>query len=176
MSDEKKNDEDVLDLGIGKLKLGGIFDGIGKLVELASKLEEAGGEIKKEGELDLSKLKEGMKGVYGFTVKSALGDKPVVETFGNIKKTPKGPTVEEEREPLTDLFDEKDEVHVIAEIPGVLESDITVELKDDILVISASTEKRKYHKELLIPSKVNKESISTSYNNGVLEIKINKSK
>ena len=99
-----------IDFGIGKLSLGGLLKGIENLVDLAAKLKEAGGEIKKEGEIDLSRLKEGMKGVYGFSIKTAVGGKPVVETFGNIKKTPEGPVVEEEREPLIDVFDEGDEI------------------------------------------------------------------
>ena len=104
---EKKEDEDLdIDFGIGKLSLGGLFKGIEKLVDLAADLKDAGGEIKKEGEIDLSHLKEGMKGVFGFSIKTAVGGKPIVEPFGNIKKTPKGPTVEEEREPMTDVFDE----------------------------------------------------------------------
>ena len=103
---KKKEDEDLdIDFGIGKLSLGGLFKGIEKLVDLAGELKEAGGEVKKEGEIDLSHLKKGMKGVFGFSVKSAVGGKPVVESFGNVKKTPEGPKVEEEREPITDVFE-----------------------------------------------------------------------
>ncbi len=167
---KKEKDEDLdIDLGIGKLSLGGLFKGIGKLVDFAAKIEEAGGEIKKEGELDLSHLKEGMKGVFGFSVKTAGGGKPVVERFGNIRETPQGPTVEEVREPLTDVFDEKDEVRVYAEMPGVDEEDIVVDLKEDILDISAVSGDRKYHKEVLLPAKVKHETLKTSYRNGVFE-------
>ena len=107
---KKKKEEGIgFDFGIG-----GLFKGIEKLIDLAADLKDAGGEIKKEGEIDLSHLKEGMKGVFGFSIKTAVGGKPIVEPFGNIKKTPKGPTVEEEREPMTDLFDEKEEVLILA--------------------------------------------------------------
>ena len=74
-------------------------------------------------------LKKGMKGVFGFSIKTAGGGKPIVEPFGNIKKTPKGPTVEEEREPITDVFDEKDEIRVYAEMPGVNQEDIKLDIK-----------------------------------------------
>lgn len=172
----KKEEKEGLDIdfGIGKLSLGGLFKGIEKLIDLAAELREAGGEIKKEGEIDLSHLKGGMKGVYGFSIKTAVGGKPVVETFGNIKKTSEGPVVEEEREPLTDVFDEKSEIVIIAEIPGVHEEGITLDLKGDILEISAAGKNRQYRKEVLLPVQVKKETLSYIYKNGILEIKIKK--
>jgi len=103
-----------------------------------------------------------------------MGGKPVVEPFGNIKKTPKGPKVDEEREPITDVFDEKEEIKVYAEMPGVSKEDIKLDLKEDILDISASSGDRKYHKEVLLPAKLKTENMTSSYTNGMLEIKIKK--
>lgn len=185
---EEKKQDVHLDFGLGKLSLGGLFDGIEKLIDLAGEVKEAGGEIRKEGEIDLSHLsttkqggsadlfggKEGMKGVFGFSVKTAVGGKPVVERFGNIKKTPKGPVVEEIREPMTDVFDEKEGMKVYAEMPGVNREDIKLDLKEDILDISAQTGEKKYHKEVLLPAKVKKETLESSYRNGILEVKIKK--
>jgi len=158
----------------GDFGIGGLFKGIEKLVDLAAKLKESGGEIKEEGEIDLSHLKEGMKGVFGFSVKTAVGGKPIIEPFGNIRKTPKGPTVEEVREPMTDVFDEKEEIRVYAEMPGVNEGDIKLDLKGDILDISAQSGDRKYHKEVLLPAKVKVETLTSTYKNGILEVKIKK--
>ncbi len=178
--DKNKKDEENeglnIDFGIGKLSLGlgGLLDGIGNLVDLAAKLKEAGGEVNKEGEIDLSHLKKGMKGVFGVSVKTAVGGKPIVESFGNVKKTPQGPKVEEEREPITDVFDEEQEIRVYAEMPGVNQEDIKLDLKEDILELSAQTGDRKYCKEILLPAKVNAESMTSSYNNGILEVRIKK--
>ena len=163
---KKAKKEEGLDFDFG---IGGLFKGIEKLVDLAANLKEAGGEIKKEGEIDLSHLKEGMKGVFGFSIKTAVGGKPIVEPFGNIKKTPKGPKVEEEREPITDVFDEKDEIRVYAEMPGVSQEDIKLDLKEDILDISVQSGDRKYHKEILLPVKVKAENLTSFYKNGILE-------
>ncbi len=171
MAKEKKKKEEEIGFDFG---IGGLFKGIEKLVDLAAKLKESGGEIKQEGEIDLSHLKEGMKGVFGFSIKTAVGGKPIVEPFGNIKKTPKGPKVEEEREPITDVFDEKDEIRVYAEMPGVNQEDIKLDLKEDILDISVQSGDRKYHKEVLLPVKALAENLSSSYKNGILEIKIKK--
>ncbi len=176
MAKKKKEENENLDIdfGLGKLSLGGLFKGIEKLVDLAEELKESGGEIKKEGEIDLSHLKEGMKGVFGFSIKTAVGGKPVVESFGNIKKTPQGPTVEEEREPITDVFDEKEEIRVYVEMPGVNEGDIKLDLKGDILDISAKSGDKKYHKEVLLTKKVKPETLTSNYKNGVLDIRLKK--
>jgi HSP20 family protein len=169
-----KDEGPDIDFGIGKLSLGGLFKGIENLVDLAAQLKEAGGQINKEGEIDLSNIREGMKGVFGVSVKRAVGGKAVVESFGNVRKTPEGPIVEEEREPITDVFDEDAEIRIYAEMPGVSREDIRLDVKEDILDISAQTAERKYHKEILLPSKVNAETMTSSYHNGILEIRVKK--
>ncbi|MEI7706749.1 MAG: Hsp20/alpha crystallin family protein [Chlorobium sp.] len=155
------------------LGLGGLFKGIEKLVDLAGKLEQSG-TVNREGEINLDHLKQGMKGVYGFTIKSAIGGTPKVETFGNIVKTPQGPKVNEEREPITDIFDESDEVVIIAEMPGIEETDIVIDLHDDILEISTKNAKKSYRKELLLPIKAVDNTCQQKYTNGILEIRIKK--
>jgi len=170
----EENKELNIDFGVGRLSLGGIFKGIENLIDLAAKLKEAGGQINRESEVDLSHLKEGMKGVFGFSVRTAVGGEPVVESFGNFKKTPEGPVVEQVREPLTDVFDEQKEIRIYAEMPGVRGQDIKLEIKEDILDIAAQTGDRKYRKEILLPAKVKAETMTSSYNNGILEIKVKK--
>jgi HSP20 family protein len=174
--EKKKTGKEKLDVDFGMetLGLGGIFKGIEKLMDLAAELKDKGGEIHKKGEIDLSHLNKGMKGVFGFSIKTAVGGKPVVESFGNIRKTPQGPKVEEEREPITDIFDEKNEIAVMAEMPGIGEENISLDLKGDILEIKATNSNRSYYKEILLPSKVRPETLTSSYKNGVLEVRIQK--
>lgn len=170
---EKKEGIEI-DFGVGKLSLGGIFKGFGHLIDIASKLAEEGkGEIRKTGEIKVRGLGRQAKGVYGFTIRTLEG-KPIIETFGNVKETDRGPVVEEVREPIVDIFDEEDRILVIAEIPGVEEKDVRLDLKGDILEIAAETSDRKYHKEVLLPSKVKPESLSSSYKSGVLEVSLQK--
>ena len=171
--DTKQNKD--LDFGFN---LGGIFEGIEKLIDLAAEVKKQGGEINKEGNInfDLGNIKKGATGVYGFSIKTAASGEPVVESFGNIRNTPKGPTVEEEREPITDVFDEKDDIKIYVEMPGVSKEDIKLDLKEDLLDISAKNNKRNYRKELLLASKVNSQTLEWDYKNGILEIKIEKNK
>ena len=171
--DDKENNDKKQSANFDLFGLGGIFKGIEKLVDLAVKLDEKG-EMSKEGELKFDHIKKGMKGVYGFTINTAGGGTPKVETFGNIKKTPEGPKVDEEREPITDIFDEKSEIVVIAEMPGIEDSDIKIDLKEDILEISALGKSRTYRKELLLPVKAVKQNLSYKFTNGILEIRIKK--
>jgi len=166
---KEKKDEATFEL----FGLGGLFKGIEKLVDLAGKLEEKGG-VSKEGEINFDHIKKGMKGVYGFTINTAVGGSPKVETFGNIRKTPEGPKVDEEREPITDVFDEKDEIVILAEMPGIEDSDIKLDLKDDIIEISAVGKNRTYRKELLLPVKVVAKNMGHKFTNGILEIRIKK--
>ena len=155
--------------------LGGLFKGLGNLIELAGKLAEEGEELKKQKEFVFKTPsgKEG-RGVFGFSVRTLAGGEPVVSTFGNIKRTPKGPVVEEVREPLVDVFDEKGCIRLIAELPGVNQEEISVEVRGDILNLKAEGKERKYAKEILLPAKVKAESLHQSFHNGVLEITLQK--
>lgn len=161
------------DFGLGGF-FGGLFKGIEKLVDLAEKAEKAGGELKREGEWRGGAKERPARAVYGFTIRTGLGKAGSrIQTFGNIKKTKQGPRVMETREPLVDVFDEEGEITIIAELPGVLETDIKLDLKGDILNLETSGEK-KYAKEILLPVKVDFGSRKMNFKNGILEVKFKK--
>lgn len=161
--------------GGGGFGLGDLFRGIGDLVELLKEMEAEGKtEVSRTGELRGKGRLKDLKGVYGFSVKVGLGGEPTVETFGNIRKSEAGPVVEEVREPLVDVFDEKEVIRVIAELPGVEANDIKVELEGDILTLAAEGKDRKYTKEILLPAKGKREALKTSYRNGILEVTVPK--
>ena len=171
MSDKEKKGVD-LDFGLGKIGLGGIFEGVGNLIDLASKLSEQTEEIKKTGEI--KGLGGKVRGVYGFSVRTLAGKKPVVETFGNIRRTKEGPVIEEVREPIIDVFEEKNFVRVIAELAGVSREDVKIKINEDILNLSAEKEERKYAKEILLPFSVKPDPVEFSFKNGILELKLGK--
>jgi len=173
MAQKKEEKEFEVDFGVGKIRFGGLFKGIGNLIDLASKLGEEAEEIKKVGEI--KGLPKPAKGVYGFSIRTMVGGKPIIDTFGNLKETPKGPVVEEVREPMVDVFDEKDHILVIAELPGVSEEEIKIDVEGDILKLTASSKDRKYAKEVLLPAKVKREGMKCVYRNGVLEVTLPKS-
>jgi len=182
ISKQEGTNMDKKNAGVGAdFGLGGLFKGLGDLIEAASKLAEKGEGISKSGEIDfsgLNKIKglQDLKGVYGIKVGTMADGRPSVQPFGNIKKTakksPKGPVVEEVREPIIDIFDESEEISVVAEMPGIDEKDVQIEIKGDILNITAEGKTRKYQKEVLLSREATVENMTWSYKNGILEIKI----
>jgi HSP20 family protein len=171
--EKNKPEEDVeIDFGAGKIGFGGIFKGLGNLIDLAAKMNEEG--VSKTGEI--KGLPKDVKGVYGFKISTMGGGKPIIETFGNVKDTAGGPVVEEVREPIVDVFDEKDQILVIVELPGVTREKIKVDINGDILNLSTSDKERRYAKEILLPHKVNADTVKTSYKNGILKITLEKLK
>jgi HSP20 family protein len=174
---KKKEEEEGINIDFG---FGGLFKGLGNLIDTATKLAEKGEELSKTGEIKFSGLDKikglkDLKGVYGVRVRTMADGSPSIQPFGNIKKTPKGPVVEEVREPIVDVFDESEGTHIVAEMPGVQEKDINLEIKGDIVNISAEGENRKYQKEVLLSQQAKPEDMTWTYKNGILEIKIAKS-
>jgi HSP20 family protein len=157
---------------------GGIFKGLADLVGKLGELAEKGEELKKAGELHATH--KDIKGVYGFSVKMGLGDqgdqKIKVEPFGNVRRdATSGETVVQEiREPVADVFEEKGYTLVVAEIPGISAKDVRLEVKDDLLTIHAERGEKKYRKEILLPRSYPRDRMKISCNNGILEIKCGK--
>lgn len=177
MTDERKKRETRIpegDISID-LGLGGLFKGLGNFIDLLSEMVEEGeSEITRQGEFKVKGL-EKARGVYGFTVRTGLGGIPRVEPFGNIRETERGPIVTETREPLADIFDEGELILVVVELPGVAEEELEVDIQDDVLSLSTKGEK-KYVKEMLLPHLVDPATVTTSYKNGILELRVNKAK
>jgi HSP20 family protein len=177
--EEKMTTKRTKDTGQGKgirfeTGLGGLFKGLGDMVEKLAELAEKGEALKKEGEFAGTLEGKELKGVYGFSVKVGLGGEGLkVEPFGNLhKNTATGEAVVSEvREPMVDIFEEKDHVLVVAEMPGIGEKDLHLDLKDDLLILSAEKGNKQYRKEVLLPGTFHRDAMTVSCNNGVVEIK-----
>ena len=159
----------------GVMGLSGFFGGLGAVLEKLGELAEEGGELHKTGEIHGKDDK--LRGVFGFNIKVGLGDEGIkIEPFGNVRKDKETgrPVVHEVREPMVDVFDEQDHVLLVAEMPGVSEGDVRIELKDDILTISAAKGDKKYRKEVLLPQAFAAAQMSHTCRNGVLEVKLTK--
>jgi HSP20 family molecular chaperone IbpA len=79
----------------------------------------------------------------------------------------------QKRQFLADVFDEKNEVVVIVDLPGVQEEDIKVNIEKKMVIISFKDSKTKKHvEEIFLPSQVNQYKFSKQFKNQILTIRI----
>lgn len=155
----------------------GILRGLGDLVEKLGGLAEKGEQLKRSGVFDIDTGgNKDAKAVYGFSMKMGLdgNQEPRIEPFGNVHRDEKtGETiVHEMSEPLIDVIEESDHILIVAEMPGVADEDIHLDINGDILVLHAEKGGKKYHKEVVLPRSFESTSIERSCHNGILEVKL----
>lgn len=109
--------------------------------------------------------------VYGFSMRVGPDGKIIVDEFGNKGKEGE---ISDEREPVTDIINDKKEVVVICELPGVNKEDIRLKVNEGSMNIKVDTAERKYNKTLKLPAKVDPKSTTANYKNGVLEVRLKK--
>lgn len=171
MKDDKKDDDESIVEGV----VDDVLPGMGKIVkrlrksspELNRKIKEKDVEIKKrleEGYSPEPKIK------YGIRVRTLA---PERKDTGYRPKKPEKPE-KKIIEPVVDLFDEGKTIRVIAEMPGIDEEKIALDLQGSTLVISALDKRRTYQKEVLLPCEAKLEK--QRFQNGVLELTLEKTK
>ncbi|MFP4185925.1 MAG: archaeal heat shock protein Hsp20 [Thermoplasmata archaeon] len=114
--------------------------------------------------------------VYGFSIRQGPDGKPKIDEFGNAKDYFYGDEESEDKSewtPLTDVQDTGDKVLVTVDIPGVQKEEIDLNVKEDILIVSVEG-KRRYKKRIELPSRVDSQTAEAIYNNGVLEVELEK--
>jgi len=139
-----------------------------KMFKEMEDIEEALRSGKLEGEWDIKPIEEpGMKG-YVARGRFQLGNKSAPKTL----KLPEQ-VKDEVREPLTDVFEDKDNVKIYMELPGVEKDDIQLNVTDRHAEIKA----KNFFKAIGLPTKdVEFDKAVANYKNGVLEVTIPKMK
>jgi HSP20 family protein len=114
--------------------------------------------------------------IRGLSFKMGPDGKPRIQEFGNRPtRTPTGNSIiSEEREPLTDIIEGKDDIAITIEIPGVEKEDINLNVKENNFEIKVDAPQRKYHKVVDLPCKVKSKSTKATYKNGILDIVLEK--
>ena len=172
--DDSRRDEQPLNAGFN---FGGFLGKLGSAMEKLVDLAESGQTLAKTGELKGLDPEGKVRGVYGFSVKTALGNQGQrevkIEPFGNIRRESSGETVVEDvREPLVDVHEEDDHVLVLAEIPGVSKKDVQLDLSGDRLTIGARRGEKRYRKEVALPASFSPENMRWECANGILKIRL----
>ncbi|MGB9726991.1 MAG: archaeal heat shock protein Hsp20 [Nitrososphaeria archaeon] len=110
--------------------------------------------------------------LYGYSITIGPDGKPSIKEFGNINLR-SSLNEGKEMEHVVDVFERSDEVRIIAELPGLSEDNIKLELEEDVLKIKVD-DVRSYSKIIRLPSKVDPKTLKSTYKNGILEISIKK--
>ncbi|MFZ6016287.1 MAG: Hsp20/alpha crystallin family protein [Nitrospirota bacterium] len=162
--------------GLGKIipGLGGLIKGLEKSPAFKERLKEVDKEVERKiKEAPLKRAEGRPSGIPGGIPPGIRGrafrGKPFAKQRPEVKPSP--PPTPQERP--ADIFDEEDHIKVIAEIPGVEEKDIKIDLVKDSLAISVDIPDRKYHQQLKLPCEP-KGKLEKTYKNGILEVKIEK--
>ena len=83
-------------------------------------------------------------------------------------------------EPAIDVFDQADQVTLIAQLPGISRDGIDLHIEGDLVIIEAlgmlSVGQVKYYREVLLPFEVETVPQKLTLNNGVLEIDLRRMK
>ena len=112
--------------------------------------------------------------VSGVSIRIGPDGKPIIQKFGNVKLTPKGPAIADKREPLVDVIEREDTITIIVELPGVNKNQIKLNTTDRTLTISAPGDEADFFKDVKLPAAVNSKSAKATYKNGVLEVCLQK--
>ena len=118
--------------------------------------------------------------VYGYSMTIGPDGKPRVKEFGNVKtRSGRGyysqaPTLSAEREPVSDVTTTGKEVKIVLELPGVSKENIKISAYDGTVEVATTDTNRKYHEVINIPPETDVETASSSFNNGILEIRFKK--
>jgi HSP20 family protein len=72
------------------------------------------------------------------------------------------------------VYEADDEVRVVADLPGVEKDDLRIKCDGRHLTIAASTGTSEYEEHVQLPARVDEHSASASFNNGVLEIELDR--
>ena len=169
------------------------------LKRLLDELERLSRELREEdpGELDSSDLEDRGIYFYGYTIRMGPDGKPVIREFGNVNMNLEDlhkilnkhlqdhigsvdPSLTMRLpntlwEPLIDVFEEGDNIIVIAEAPGAKKEDIIVKLLSDRRRLLIHV-KGLYRKEILLQAPADIKSSKVVFKHNVLKVILKKAR
>jgi HSP20 family protein len=110
------------------------------------------------------------------------------EAFGTFPE--EGRTVTASWYPACDVFEDKDAIKIVAEVPGVTPEDVKISLEHNILTIRGEKKQQAeertervhryersygaFERTFVLPNSVDSERIQASYQNGILTVSVPK--
>lgn len=93
--------------------------------------------------------------------------------MGERSKTGARPVLPLGRAGMSEVFDEKERIIVLAEMPGFVKEEIEVRALNRLLIISAHGLNQRYYRRVTLPCSTRGKA-QTKYKNGVLEVMLRK--
>lgn len=187
MSNRKKEPEPS-DLISGVLNIFGLKLDLGKLLsspeEVRAQLEELREKLKQAGGKETLSDEEWRGGGVSISghlrTRGILGDTEYhVGTSAppRARESKGAPAPPLAQEPPVDVFQDPQEIVVVAEVPGVGLEDLELKAEGSVFSLATKpTAPRSYRKEIELDSPVEGESLQANCRNGILEIRLRKSR
>lgn len=186
-TEKKKKDVGPTALLGGTLNILGLKIDLGELMtspeDLKDRLEELREKLKAAGGKEVlsdEAWRQGGASISGhIRVRGPSGETEFhVGTLGKQKRAAPGqpaPSAAETAEPPVDVFDEGQQVTVVADVPGVGLDDLDLKIQGRVFSLSTKpTARRSYRKELRLEADVDPDSLKATCNNGALEVRVAK--
>jgi HSP20 family protein len=113
---------------------------------------------------------ETIDGVVGVRVQTGIGGTTVSVREGAEPLRPDGEAAAETRRPVVEVYDEKEQIRVVAEMAGVGAEDLELTVDANKLVLSAETDRRRYWRAVSLPRPVDAEEAVVQVEAGLVEI------
>jgi HSP20 family protein len=120
----------------------------------------------------LEDMGESVPFVYGFSIIRRPGEDPELREFGNApdySQKEENLFPSETKDPLIDIFENEELVHILAEFPEIKMEDLLLHATAQNLEIRV-TGPSEYSEDVELPVRVDPKSAKASYKNGVLEV------
>ncbi len=110
----------------------------------------------------------------GFTISLRPNGRIKIDEFGILNEK-NNSLKEKTEEPLVELINNENEITIVVETNNINARLVDVKILDQTVIIS-SNKKNGFMKKIILPEKVKTESVKTTQNNNIIEIKILKIK
>jgi HSP20 family protein len=151
--------------------LGQILSGLGDLLDGLSGLAETGADVlERVG----SRTGRTARVTYGWSIGPAAGPRPRHRPDGGDAPPPERPQPPRGADAVQETFDEGDFLRTVIEVPGVVDGDIQFHVTGQEITIDARRHDGRRVIRLRVPAPVLAEGATSSYRNGMFEIRLPK--
>ena len=79
-----------------------------------------------------------------------------------------------EKQPLFDVFDEKNHIVILAQLPGIDEKDVKIKAEENTVTITAQNATKQFLETIKLPTCIEKDAVLFTYRNNILQAMLKK--